>query len=871
MPESFSKLIAGHERHILARMIADDEMQEVSQDGFVGPYRLIECLGEGGFGFVWRAEQVEPVRREVALKVLKRGMDTAQVLSRFSLEQQALASMEHPHIAALLDAGATIDGRPYFVMELVRGSSVTAWCREKKLPLEKRVELFKQVCAGVLHAHQKGIIHRDLKPTNILVAEVDGMPTPKIIDFGIAKAMTAGFTGHTMDTRPGHVVGTPLYMSPEQLAGERDADVRSDVYALGVLFYEMLTGMLPYQAYARPETSPVEMLRIVSQRRPQRPSVAITDTIKMTPVQQRQEADAARLLGGIPADLDWIILKALEHDRERRYDSVASLMADVEHFLRLEPVLARPPSFSYLAGRWVRRHRLAAAAATISVTAVLGGAALALWQAHLARMAQAVAEKESFRAQQAAGFLTTMLDRVAEEVAKGRNPEALKLALEDSRHQIESLSQDPALQAELFNRVGWLYETMGERKLALPLLEAHARALARLHGDNSDEVWKAELNHLARFIDHGARSSAPPMLADLRARVEKAGKKMSEVWFLVRRQEVRVQAKLRRPDLAIPIAREVLADLSKANVSNWTAIVVKISCSDAFQEGNQFDLAERLIRECIAAAASFKDSDMLKARLHESLVSILRRKKDFAAAVNTMRERIDELRKRFGQDSLTLVLPLLELAEVQEEGRSLEGAAESARVAVRAARKEAAQQPDKVSMDGLSPREALVRSLKELAGYESRRGRHQEALKLASEACVIAEEQGHLTRQADALLALAQVQEQAGDLEAAYRTYQQRRSRTGSGGANYQRWHEDLRSMVEIRLRQKRPLEALRLVRELWQLENASEEARADQEFMASIARLALRCHEAAEAAGLMTENPAELAAWRQSIQEHSR
>ena len=311
MAYQVSKLIAGHERHILAQMLADDEMQEVGLDGRIGPYRLAECLGEGGFGFVWRAEQAEPVRREVALKVLKRGMDTAQVLARFSLEQQALASMEHPHIAALLDAGATPDGRPFFAMELVRGPSITAYCREKNLPWQQQVALFKAVCGGVLHAHQKGMIHRDLKPSNILVAEVDGKPVPKIIDFGIAKAMTEGLVQEAFFTRAGHVMGTPLYMSPEQLSGSRDVDVRSDVYALGVLFYQMLTGSLPYQSLVRENTTHAEMLRIVSAKRPVRPSVQITETVKMAAMREKGMQPLLSM-SGIPADLDWIILKALE-------------------------------------------------------------------------------------------------------------------------------------------------------------------------------------------------------------------------------------------------------------------------------------------------------------------------------------------------------------------------------------------------------------------------------------------------------------------------------------------------------------------------------------------------------------------------------
>jgi len=348
----------------------------------VGPYGLMEQLGVGGFGTVWLAEQEEPVRRTVALKILKLGMDTLEVMARFELERQTLALMDHPNIAKVVDAGATPEGRPFFAMELVRGVPLTKYCIEKALPLEQRLRLFQQVCAGVQHAHQKGIIHRDLKPSNILVTEIDGEPVPKIIDFGIAKATTTDrLNDFTLVTRADQLLGTPIYMSPEQADVHPDIDTRSDVYSLGALLYELLTGQPPFDRETLHAAGYEEMRRIIREVEPRAPS---------------RRNDKGQTGSGLPPssfllhpskDLDLITLRALEKDRERRYQTATALREDIEHYLNHEPVTARAPSQLYLLQRWVRRHRVLTAVITGGLTLIALGTAATFWQKQKAESA----------------------------------------------------------------------------------------------------------------------------------------------------------------------------------------------------------------------------------------------------------------------------------------------------------------------------------------------------------------------------------------------------------------------------------------------------------------------------------------------------
>jgi hypothetical protein len=362
-------------------------------------YTLLERLGEGGGGVVWRAQQERPLRREVAFKIIKLGMDTHAVVSRFEAERQALARMEHPHIARVFDAGITATGRPYFVMELVRGLPVTRYCDERRLPVHRRLELFIEVCDAVQHAHQKGIIHRDLKPSNILVTDTDGAAVPKVIDFGIAKATQGRLTDETVVTASALVIGTPAYMSPEQadLSG-LDVDTRSDIYSLGVLLFELLAGRPPFDSKAWLAGGLDEIRRRLREDEAPAPTQRL-DTLSeadRTAVAERRATAPTLLRAQLRGDLDWIVLRCLEKDRTRRYESASALALDLRRHLRHEPVTARPPGRWYVTGKLIRRHRAAFTALTTIAAAIVIGGGVSAWQA--VRATRAEREQSRLRA-----------------------------------------------------------------------------------------------------------------------------------------------------------------------------------------------------------------------------------------------------------------------------------------------------------------------------------------------------------------------------------------------------------------------------------------------------------------------------------------
>lgn len=380
----------------------------------IGPYRLLQKVGEGGMGEVWVADQTAPVRRTVAIKFIKSGMDSRQVIARFEAERQALAMMEHPAVARVFDAGTTPAGAPYFVMEYVRGMPITVYCDEHRLSPRARLELFQQVCEGVQHAHHKAILHRDLKPSNILVTEHDGRPQPKIIDFGLAKATAHKLTEQTLFTELGVLIGTPEYMSPEQanLTGE-DVDTRTDVYALGVILYQLLVGALPFDSQTLRSAGFDGVRRIIREEEPKRPSTRLGTL-------GERASDSARARGLEPGvlrrqlegDLDWITLKALEKDRARRYDSPRELARDIGRYLADEPVLAGPPSAAYRARKFVRRHRGAVTAAGLLAAALLAGIVGTTAGLVRARRAEAEARAQSRTSERVSQFLAEILQNI---------------------------------------------------------------------------------------------------------------------------------------------------------------------------------------------------------------------------------------------------------------------------------------------------------------------------------------------------------------------------------------------------------------------------------------------------------------------------
>ena len=481
---------------------------------WVGPYRVRDRIGEGGMGVVYSAEQSEPLRREVAIKVVKLGMDTEEVLSRFEAERHAMAMMDHPGVAKVLDAGATAEGRPYFVMELVSGTSLTEYCRSEVPSLRKKLRLFVQVCEAVHHAHQRGIIHRDLKPSNILVADRDGEPRPKIIDFGISKATATQLTEETFSTIHGRLVGTLEYMSPEQ-AGltEEDVDTRSDVFALGVILYELITGVLPIEKDVLRSEGLQEFMVRLREVTPQRPSTRIASRAELAKEHSRPSAATARAVRG---ELDWIVMRAMEKDRARRYSSAAGLQDDVERFLSDRPVEARPPKASYIAMKFVKRHRFVAALTGLAaLSAVVGIVGLTLGLVR-ANRAEALANYRADNAQAGAAFLEKVLFQADPEIGS----DSLKVidVLAGAEVWIEDeLGSYPEVEASVRESIGVAFRRKSLYAEARPhlvrSLELRREQLGNSHLETaSSAVALADL----RFEHEGSIDGALSLLAEAR-------------------------------------------------------------------------------------------------------------------------------------------------------------------------------------------------------------------------------------------------------------------------------------------------------------------------------------------------------------------
>jgi eukaryotic-like serine/threonine-protein kinase len=464
----------------------------------IGRYRLYQQIGEGGCGVVYMAEQEEPVRRRVALKVIKLGMDTKQVIARFEAERQALALMDHPNIARVLDAGATESGRPFFVMELVRGIKITEYCDQNNLSTEERLKLFAQVCQAIQHAHQKGIVHRDLKPSNILVTTIDGVAVPKVIDFGIAKATNNQvLTDKTVFTAFDQFIGTPAYMSPEQaeMSGV-DVDTRTDIYSLGVVLYELLTGRTPFDAQQLLRCGLDEIRRTIRETEPPKPSTRLTQELVAAGVKRfkpsaggaavsdeeirassRRLLQIKELVPVLQGDLDWIVMKCLEKDRNRRYETANGLATDLQRHLQSEPIVARPPTGAYRLQKLIRRNKLACSAAMAVLLVLLGGIIASTWQAvratraeqeqsrlrEAAEINERKAASEALKSRQVARFLETMLAGVVPSRALGRDTTMLREIVDKAAERVDpDLVNQPEVEAELRSTLGNTYDRLGE-------------------------------------------------------------------------------------------------------------------------------------------------------------------------------------------------------------------------------------------------------------------------------------------------------------------------------------------------------------------------------------------------------------------------
>ena len=670
-----------------------------SSNTSIGRYLLVRRIGEGGMGEVWLAEQKEPVRRRVALKLIKAGLNTREALARFNSERQALALMDHPAIAKVFDADETPKRAPYFVMEYVAGVRITDYCDNHRLSTCERLELFVQVCEGVQHAHQKAIIHRDLKPSNILVTEVDGRAVPKIIDFGVAKALTQKLTADTMFTRAGGLVGTPGYMSPEQAGSSEDIDTRTNVYSLGIIFYELLAGAPPIEPQ---KLALEEFLRRLREDDPPKPSTKIStdDATTSTDVAHKRQTEPQALVHQLRGELDAIAMKALEKERSRRYASASELAANVKRYLNNEPVLAVPPSLAYRARKFARRHRAALATALAF--------ALVLIVASIVSIQESVrANREASASKRVTDFMTKMFKVSDPSEARGNTITAREILDKASKEIDAGLANDPPLQAQMMTVMGAVYQNLGLYSQSEPLLrralDIHQRTLGPRNKNTFQSMydlsqvltWEGHITEAEKLCRQSLDGRTSLLGPEHRDTLDSMNW-LAWIWFLKGRYAEAEKLELQ----AVEVARRVLGPEDTVTLGAMKHLGIIFNEEGKYQGaekmfravaevqqrtlgpdhqdtlGTMNNLATALNHEGKLAEAVQLDRDLLQVSVRvfgpehpktlmtmENLASFLDDDKQFAEAEKLLREALEVQRRKFGPDNRGTLITMGNLAD----------------------------------------------------------------------------------------------------------------------------------------------------------------------------------------------------------------